>query len=377
MYWFQDAYTLTDRYPYSANIRTNFDGINQEINYIRNSVKVVTDAYTGDVRAYVSDEDDPIIRTYAKIFPGVFHPMSDMRPDMRDHIRYPEDLFTIQSEIISTYHMTNPDVFYRKEDLWTVPQDPDIARASADQNAEGTRMEPNYLIMRLPGEDTTEMIILTPFTRANKDNMVAWLCAKNDPEDYGKLVLYEFPTGQLVQGPAQIAARINQNPRISQQLTLWNQQGSQALAGSLLVIPIQGTIMYVVPLYLQATGAKIPELQRVIVAVGNEIAMEETFPEALSQVVGASVAQPAAPAGGTRPAAPARPAPSVQPAAPAAIPPAAPGAPADVRKLIDKANEQLTAAERSQREGDWAGYGKQIDNLKRTLEELQRVSGTR
>ena len=269
--WIIDAYTLSDRYPYSEPIR----GMG---NYIRNSVKAVVDAYDGSLAFYMADPTDPVIRVYAQAFPGLFRPLDAMPADLKDRLRYPQGMFTIQAKLFSTYHMRDPQVFYNKEDLWSIPR-----KAVEGREAE---MEPYYTIMRLPGEKKEEFILLLPFTPNKKDNMIAWLAARSDPPHYGKLIAYNFPKAKLVYGPRQIDARIDQDSFISQQLSLWSQRGSSVIRGSLLAIPIERSLLYVQPLYLAAEKGSLPELKRIIVAHGNEIAMEETLERALAQVFG-------------------------------------------------------------------------------------------
>ncbi|MBF8279584.1 MAG: conserved rane protein of unknown function, partial [candidate division NC10 bacterium] len=269
--WIIDAYTLSDRYPYSEPIR----GMG---NYIRNSVKAVVDAYDGSLAFYMADPTDPVIRVYAQAFPGLFRPLEAMPADLKDRLRYPQGMFTIQAKLFSTYHMRDPQVFYNKEDLWSIPR-----KAVEGREAE---MEPYYTIMRLPGEKKEEFILLLPFTPNKKDNMIAWLAARSDPPHYGKLIAYNFPKAKLVYGPRQIDARIDQDSFISQQLSLWSQRGSSVIRGSLLAIPIERSLLYVQPLYLAAEKGSLPELKRIIVAHGNDIAMEETLERALTQVFG-------------------------------------------------------------------------------------------
>ncbi|HEY9596264.1 MAG TPA: UPF0182 family protein, partial [Cyanophyceae cyanobacterium] len=237
LYWIVDAYTTSDRYPYS-------DPGNHEFNYIRNSVKVVIDAYNGDVDFYVADPQDPIIKTWSAIFPGLLKPLDTMPATLRSHIRYPLDFFSVQSERLLTYHMTDPQVFYNREDQWQVPQEIYGAQRQA--------VQPYYLIMKLPIADSEEFILLLPFTPTQRNNLIAWLAARSDGKNYGKLLLYQFPKQELIYGTEQIEALINQDPVISQQISLWNRQGSRALQGNLLVIPIERSLLYVEPLYLEA-----------------------------------------------------------------------------------------------------------------------------
>jgi uncharacterized protein len=269
--WLLDGYTVSDRFPYSAPTR----GLG---NYVRNAVKVTVDAYDGTVHFYVADPADPLIRTTARIFPGLLQPLDAMPADLRAHIRYPEGLFRVQAAMYAVYHMRDTQVFYNKEDLWSIP-----VRHGAGPDRP---MEPYYLILRLPGEPKEEFVLLIPFNPSKKDNLSAWLAARSDPPHYGKLVVYNFPKQKLIYGPRQIEARIDQDSFISQQLSLWNQRGSQVIRGNLLVIPIERSLVYVEPLYIAAEKGQLPELKRVIVGFGDRIAMEETLEGAMARVFG-------------------------------------------------------------------------------------------
>ena len=282
LFWIQDAYTTARTYPYAEPLR----GLG--LNYIRNSVKVVVDAYDGTVTFYAMDEQEPVLAAYARIFPGLFHPFAEMPEDLRRHVRYPEDLFLIQADLYRTYHMTNPDVFYNKEDLWSLPVD----GAGGEQRARAA--DPYYVIMKIPGEEGEEFVLMQPMTPANRNNMVAWIAARCDPAHYGELVVYELPKERLVYGPQQIEARIDQDTTISQQLSLWNQMGSKVIRGNLLVIPVEDAMVYVEPLYLRSTQGQIPELKRVIVAYDDRLAMERTLDAALEAVFRPGTVAPAA-----------------------------------------------------------------------------------
>jgi uncharacterized membrane protein (UPF0182 family) len=335
--WLLDGYTVSDRYPYSDPVRTaDWSG-----NYIRNSVKVVIDAYHGSVNFYVADPSDPLVRVYARSFPGLMQALDRMPEDLRSHLRYPEDFFAIQARKYATYHMEDPQVFYNKEDLWTIPR-----RTIEGRERE---MEPYYTIMRLPGEQREEFILLTLFNPARRDNMIAWLAARSDPPHYGRLIAYNFPKQKLVFGPRQVDARIDQDPVISQQLALWNQRGSTVIRGSLLAIPIDRSLIYVQPLYLAAAeqGA-LPELRRVIVAYGNQIAMEPTLEQSLARIFGGRGPVAAAPAAAASPAGP------------------APGVSAGAQQ----AWEIWTRAQEALRRGDWAGYGAEQKRLEEALKAL-------
>jgi len=269
LHWIIDAYTISDRYPYSDPGKDKF-------NYIRNSVKVVVDAYHGTVNFYVADENDPIIQTWSKIFPHLFKSLAEMPKTIRSHIRYPEDLFSTQAERLLTYHMTDPQVFYNREDQWEIPLE--------IYGTEPQAVSPYYLIMKLPDSDKEEFILLHPYTPSSRQNLIAWLAARSDDREYGKLLLYQFPKQRLVYGPNQIEALINQDPDISQQISLWNRDGSKVLQGHLLIIPIEQSLLYVEPLYLVADQNSVPTIARVTVAYQNKIVMEPTLKEALEKL---------------------------------------------------------------------------------------------
>ncbi len=339
--WMADAYTITDRYPYAEPVR----GLG---NYIRNSVKAVVDAYHGSMTYYVADPQDPLIRAYAQAFPGMFRPLSEMPEDLRSHVRYPEDLFTVQARMYATYHMEDPQVFYNKEDLWEVPR---LSLEGRDRE-----MEPYFTVMRLPGEPKVEFILLTAFNPRGRDNMISLLLARADAPNYGQLVAYTFPKQKLVFGPRNIDARINQDPIISQQISLWNQQGNRVLKGSLLAIPIDESLIYVLPLYLAAeqTGA-LPELRRVVVAYGNQIAMEPSLEMALQRIFGGRVRTDGAPTAAA--AAPAGPRPA--------------GVTDAVIGLVERAWDAWQKAQDALRRGDWGGYGQEQKRLEDTLRQLR------
>jgi uncharacterized membrane protein (UPF0182 family) len=269
LYWIVDAYTTSNRYPYA-------DIGSEGINYIRNSIKAVIDAYHGSVNFYIADAKDPIIKTWAAIFPDLFKSLDDMPASLRRHLRYPVDFFKIQSERLMTYHMTDPQVFYNREDLWQIPTEVYGDRPQL--------VEPYYLITSLPTIPFEEFILLLPYTPKQRTNLIAWLAARSDNEHYGKLLLYVFPKQRLVYGPQQIEARINQDPAISQQISLWNRQGSKTIQGNLLVIPIEQSLLYVEPLYLEATQNKLPTLVRVIVAYEDRIVMTPTLQQSLKAI---------------------------------------------------------------------------------------------
>ena len=345
VYWIQDAYTTSSTFPYSEPLQE------AGLNYVRNPVKIVVNAYHGSVDFFMTDPDEPVLASYAKIFPDLFRPIDEMRADLRKHVRYPENLFRIQSEMYRTYHMTNPDVFYNKEDLWTF--------ANETVDGEQKPVEPYYVIMKLPGEEKAEFLLMQPMTPSNRNNMVAWVAARCDSPHYGELVEFGFPKERLIYGPQQIEARIDQDTVISQQLSLWDQMGSRVIRGNLLVIPVEDSIVYIEPLFLRSEQGQIPELKRVIASYGDRVAMEPTLEAALAAVFGgpapapierprglrAPLPDPAAPEGGG--------APSPDPSIPAAEP-------ADARDHYRAALQYLRA-------GDWVEFGRAMDTLGQSL----------
>ncbi|GAB6180966.1 UPF0182 family protein [Desulfotomaculum defluvii] len=350
IYWMWDAYTISDMYPYAEP----FD--NQGHNYIRNSVKVAMNAYNGSVNFYIADVEDPLIKTYAKIFPGMFKSLSEMPEDLREHIRYPEDLFLVQSRMYTLYHMTDPQVFYNREDKWTLPTE--------KVGNEEKPMEPYYVITVLPGEKTPEYMLIIPFNPQNKKNMISWLAARSDGENYGKMLVYEFPKQELVYGPMQIEARIDQDTTISQQLSLWDQRGSNVIRGNLVVIPIKDSLIYVEPLYLQSEQSKMPELRRVIVAAGDKIVMEPTLELAIQRIYGEDAIQNVSPPQqGTDPGIDQ---PDIQQQT----------SQKTVKELASEANRIYDDAQAKLKVGDWAGYGQSINQLKDILSQLEERSVT-
>ncbi len=334
LFWIQDAYTTSSWFPYAQPLPR--DGLN----YIRNSVKIVIDAYNGTVDFYVADASDAIIETYRRIFPGLFKSFEVMPADLKKHVRYPEDFFHIQALMYRAYHMNAPEVFYNREDLWQFPRRP--------KGSDGEEMEPYYINMRLPGETRTEFFLMLPMAPSQRQNMIAWLAARCDQPDYGKLIVYEFPKEKLVYGPFQIEARINQNTEISQQISLWNQMGSRVIRGNLLVVPIDNSILYVSPLYLRAETGQVPELKRVIAAYGDRVVMEETLAEALAALFKESglPSPPPTPAGFANP----------------------------------QAREALSHYERAMKRlkaGDWAGFGAELNSMRPLLEQLSQKPSDR
>jgi uncharacterized protein len=341
--WILDAYTTSDGYPYAQRL---LDGTS----YMRNSVKLVIDAYNGSLTAYVSAPADPLIRTWARIFPGIFVSLDSMPADLRSHIRYPDDIYRVQTNLYTTYHMEEPEDFYHREDQWQIP-----LVAEADESVPFMR----HIIMRLPEESKAEFIYMVPFTPRGKENLAAWMVARNDGEVYGKLLVYRLSRQSLVFGPRQIENRINQNTEIARQITLWDQRGSRVIRGDLLVIPIEESVVYVQPLYLQAEGGRIPELKRVVVAYQNRVVMQETLEGALGELFGGSTG------------------PRRQPAAAVAAGAAAAGAGAGAeisdsafRALVAEARRRYEAALQAQREIDWARYGEEFRRLGELLDRL-------
>lgn len=331
--WVQDAYTATDHFPYAQPVG--------RLNYLRNAVKVVVDAYDGTTRFYAMQPDEPLLRAYAAVFPGLFRPIDEMPADLRAHLRYPEDLFQIQAQVFATFHMQDPQVFYNREDLWQLPV----------ESVGGQEMvvEPYYVILRLPDSERPELLLMLPFTPARKDNMIAWLAARCDGDRLGEREVFLFPKQELVYGPRQIEARIDQDASISQMLTLWSQRGSNVIRGNLLVIPIDRSILYVEPLYLQAEKGALPELKRVIVAQGDRIEMGPDLESSLALLFGeppppgpdtaAMSAQPTSPEGG-----------------------------ASSGSAAARALGLLQRADAAARRGDWTGYGAALEELRQVLE---------
>lgn len=361
--WLQDAYTVSQDYPYSTPIRVAvrssvgpstpaLEGAGvptRSINYMRNSVKVTVDAYDGTVTYYISDPTDPVINAYAQAFPGLLKPLEEMPDDLRRHIRYPVDYLWAQARQYATYHMTDVRVFYNKEDLWQIPTE---IRDNAEQ-----LIEPYYVILPLPGSQESEYLLILPFNPATRNNMIAWMAARNDPEHYGQLKVYELPKQELVFGPLQIEGRINQEPTISQQFTLWDQRGSNVIRGNLLVLPINNSFLYVEPVYLLSDTSALPELKRIVTASNTSVAMAETLDQSLRALARGSgtvvEGSEPAPSGGVT--------------IPSQLPS---GVLLTLDELVVAANNHLRAAEEAQRRGDWATYGAELEALRATLQQL-------
>jgi uncharacterized membrane protein (UPF0182 family) len=330
--WIVDAYTATDRYPYSQPLANG-------MNYMRNSVKVVIDAYSGATRAYLAQPNDPMIRTLGRIYPGLLRPMSEMPADIRAHVRYPSVLFAAQSSLYGTFHMTDPETFYHREDQWQIP----TAKVGASSGEAFLR----HIVTRLPGEKNAEYVLMRPFTPRQKDNLSAWMVVRNDGDNYGKLVVYRFPRQSLVFGPSQIVNRINQDTEVARQISLWDQRGSEVIRGELLVIPIEESLIYVQPLYLRAQGGRIPELKRVVVAHESRVAMEETLEAGLVRLFGGEQV----PANAARAEAPI-------------------GANETVAQLTRDASDAYEKARAALRNEDWATYGAEMKRLGDLLRRL-------
>jgi len=362
--WMLDAYTSSNRFPYSEPVAASLEpgAPPVRLNYMRNSVKIVTNAYDGTMQFYVMDENEPIIAAYQRIFPLLFQPFRAMPDDLKAHIRYPEDLFAVQASVYRTYHMTDVNEFYNKEDVWAWPEEVFENQLQP--------IEPYYVLMQLPESDRLDYILILPFTPASRENMIAWVAAQNDPEEYGQKLVYEFGKESLVYGPKQIEARIDQDPIISQQLTLWSQQGSSVIRGNLLVIPIGGSLLYVEPIYLQATNGQIPELKRVVLATADRVVMGENLGLALAELFGRNIlaeADLADLAAGVTPGTGTDAAPSGENTTPSAD--------VTLEELIGRANAQYAQAQTAQRNGDWEGYGREIEALRATLEQLAAITG--
>jgi uncharacterized membrane protein (UPF0182 family) len=326
LYWVQDGYTVSDRFPYSEPYGKFF----QKLNYIRNSVKVVIDAYEGSVLFYVADPHDPVLGLYRQAFPGVFKELKDLPEDLRQHLRYPEDLFDIQADMYRTYHMVDPQVFYNREDLWAFSQ----------EKYAGTsiKMVPYYILMRLPDTKELQYLLMTPFTPQKRDNMIAWMAAKCDFPEYGQLIVYQLPKERLTYGPIQVEAMIDQDTVISEQLSLWDQRGSRVIRGNLVVIPIEKSFLYVEPVYLTAEGTNMPQLKRVIVTSGGKVVMEPTLDQSLKAVFGMI---PQTEVVGV----------PVQPKV----------------EELSQARDLLNKAEEAIKQGNWEDFGKAMEELKKNL----------
>ncbi|NLA74415.1 MAG: COG1615 family transporter, partial [Deltaproteobacteria bacterium] len=377
-------YTLSDMYPYSS--RSLMPGTGKEVNYIRNSVKVVIDAYIGNVDFYTLDESDPVLNTYKSIFPGLFKPFSEMSEELKKHIRYPKNLFSIQVDAYLKYHMEDTQVFYNQEDLWQLPNE-----IYGDIRLE---MEPYYIIIKLPDEDKEEFFLLLPMTPSRKDNMIGWLAARCDLPDYGNLIVYKLPKDKLVYGPMQIEARVNQQTEISREFSLWDQRGSRVVRGNMLAIPVEDSFIYIEPVYLEAkqdtpekaspmqqsprgafskpqagtqggtlasrekpaiSSASLPELKRIIAASGNKVVMHEKLDGALKAILGDDLPEITA--------------------AYETSDQIKSGAP--LTEIAGKALEHYRRAKEYLKEDNWAGYGMELNELEKILAVLQEKTASK
>jgi uncharacterized protein len=358
--WIMDAFTTSDSYPYSRHFALGPG----TVNYMRNSVKVVVDAYDGTTTFYVFDAEDPIVAAYRGIFPSLFKDASAMPPALRKHVRYPELMLKLQASVYSVYHMTDPEVFYNREDLWSVASEVGM---SAQGSQATLPMEPNFVLMKLPGEASIEFVEILPFTPANRNNLIGWIAGRSDGEHYGTAMVFDFPKTKLVDGPLQIEARIDQNAQLSGQLSLWNQQGSHVRRGNLLVIPIGRALLYAEPIYLQAERSPMPELRLVVLALQDRLAYGPTFESAMAGLFGGAASSLSASTASA-------PAPSAAAPAAARAPAAGntPEASADVNTLIAGAARDLADYQRLTAEGKLGDAGQKLESLKRRLEELQK-----
>jgi len=353
LFWIIDAFTESSYFPYS----THHDVADNSVNYIRNSVKVVIDAYNGTAHFYVFDNQDPLIAAYRQIFPNLFVDASQMPADLRAHVRYPERLVQAQGEVYSLYHTQNPKMFFQREDVWSVAQQVTLDKDSKKQSAP---IDPYYVLMQLPGEQQkNEFVLILPFTPASRNNMIGWMAARSDGDHYGKLVVYNFPKSRLIDGPMQIEARIDQNAQLSGQFTLWNQQGSRVIRGHLLVIPIGRSLMFVEPVYLQAERSPMPELRLVVLATQDKLAYGQSFAEAMTSLFGVAATKTEAPA--EPGAAPQQPTPSATPTQ-------------DLQQLVNRAIQEFEDYQRLTSQGKLAEAGQKLEQHKHTLEEIRRLA---
>lgn len=360
LFWMIDAFTESSRYPYSSH----HDVGGNSVNYIRNSVKVVIDAYNGTAHFYVFDNQDPLIAAYRATFPALFQDSSQMPADLRAHVRYPETLVRAQGEIYSLYHTQNPKVFFQREDVWSVAQQVGLD----DQGKKQTlQIDPYYVLMQLPGEQQkSEFVMILPFTPASRNNMIGWLAGRCDGDNYGRLLVYNFPKSRLIDGPLQIEARIDQNAQLSGQFTLWNQQGSRVIRGHLLVIPVGRSLLYVEPIYLQAERSPMPELRLVVLATQDKLGFGTTFVEAMNSLFGeaanSAAAQPAPQTKEPNETGAAKPAPSPSPSQ-------------NLQELVTRAIQEFDDYQRLTSQGKLGEAGQKLEQHKRTLEEIRRLTG--
>lgn len=349
LYWIMDAFTTSDSFPYASHYQLG----DNSVRYIRNSVKVVIDAYDGRTSFYVFDTEDPIIAGYRRIFPSLFQDASAMPAGLRDHVRYPELLLSLQAEVYGLYHMTDPQMFYNREDLWNVPNE--ISLSPRGEQITQT-MQPNFVLMKLPGESGLEFVEILPFTPANRNNMIGWIAGRSDGVHYGNAVVYDFPKTKLIDGPLQIEARIDQNAQLSGQFSLWNQQGSHVRRGTMLVIPCGRGILYAEPIYLQAERSPMPELRMVVLAVQDRLAYGPTFESAMASLFGS--ASPDLNAASVEGAKGKQTANAIAPST------------AELDKLIAEAAWDLSEYQRLTSEGKLGEAGQKLEQLKAALDAL-------
>jgi len=332
MVWMVDGYTTSQAHPYSRAV--SLPGVGT-VNYIRNSVKATLDAYDGTVRLYIFDPTDPIIQAYQRLFPRLLAPASEMPADLRAHARYPETLFRVQAEVYRTFHMLDPESFYNKEDLWDVP------RTSGGPEGQPRTMTPTYIVATVPGEEKPEFLLILPFTPRNKDNLIGMMVARCDGENLGELLVLKLSKQALIYGPMQIEAKISQDQNISKDLTLWNQQGSQVLRGQMLVLPIENTFIYVQPIYIQAAQARMPQLKKIALGMGDTVIYTDTYEQAVAELAGVKVRALAG---------------TAAPQAPAAAPPAATAASRleSIRRRFQRYRDLVS-------QGKWAEAGKELE----------------
>ncbi|MFQ5517065.1 MAG: UPF0182 family protein, partial [Acidimicrobiia bacterium] len=366
--WVVDLYTTTDRYPYSqpattARLSAIKSDLPSDFNYVRNSVKATVDAYNGTMTFYVVDDSDPLVQVYREIFPDVFTDGDEMPAALRDHLRYPEDLFRVQSDMYTLYHVTDNRVFFNNSDPWGIARDPSttpleqIRDAGFYVSSEGQAivpMVPYYLLMRLPDEPNLSFLIMQPFTPENRPNMVGFLVAKSGPDNYGQMIDFELPRDRLVDGPGQVGARLNQDPDISREFTLLGQEGSEIIQGNMLVVPIEQSVIYIQPVYLQGEQAALPEFQKVVVVFQDRIVMRDSLDQALADVFGTQAPPPVTPP---------------------TTPPGGGEVPGDVADLIDQANRALADADAALLQGDLAGYQAKVNEAAALIAQAEELLG--
>ena len=356
LFWIFDAYTESSNFPYS----THHNVAGNSLNYIRNSVKVVIDAYNGSVRFYVFDNQDPILAAYQRVFPNLFLEANQMQADLRAHVRYPETLIRAQGEVYGLYHTQNPKVFFQREDVWNIAQHVSV---TAEGKKESTPIDPYFVLMQLPGEQqANEFVMILPFTPSNRNNMIGWMAGRSDGDNYGKLLVYNFPASRLIDGPVQIEARIDQNAQLSAQFSLWNQQGSRVVRGHLLVIPIGRSLLFVEPIYLQAQRSPMPELRLVVLATQEKLEYGQSFAEAMNNLFGEAGQAP------QPQATPSPPQGEAQTPAPAATPSQ------DLQQLVNRAIQEFEDYQRLTSQGKLGEAGQKLEQHKRTLEEIRKLA---